>query len=317
MSLVDFLRQIDEDVRNVLADDFEIEITNTQFVPSFSDPFITYDNLTDRIKKCKLLRSCVLYIDIRNSAKISVDNEADRLAKMYSAFVKNMISAARYYNGHIRNIIGDRIMVVFDRKDCFKNAFNTAILMNSISQHIIAKNITGINFSCGIGIDFGEMLIVKTGAIRRGAETEFYRGLVWLGRPANVASRLTDLANKSFSKIKHKVHKASANNPTNTSEWVWHQMSASKFLDQLEHKYPNKIVSTDPRHANFFSTKYKEYWSYKPILMTADFYRGLATECPENESIKNGWITKSSKTILEYDDYLCEADVIFTESQKL
>jgi hypothetical protein len=40
------------------------------------------------------------------------------------------------------------------------------------------------------------MLATKTGIRRHGEQQGNYRNLVWLGRPANVASKLTDLANK-------------------------------------------------------------------------------------------------------------------------
>ena len=40
------------------------------------------------------------------------------------------------------------------------------------------------------------MLATKTGLRRHGSAQQSYRSLVWLGRPANVASKLTDQANK-------------------------------------------------------------------------------------------------------------------------
>src|SRR5687768_8015223 len=55
MSITDFLEEIDEAVATVLSSDFEIEITETNYVPSFTDPGITFDNLDESIKRCKLL----------------------------------------------------------------------------------------------------------------------------------------------------------------------------------------------------------------------------------------------------------------------
>lgn len=196
MSLKDFFEDINDEVSAVNSAEFEVDVVETKYVPSFSDPNITYDNLDTKTKKCKRLESCVLYVDIRGSAKISAEKQPKTLAKLYSSFVRSMIACARYYGGHVRNIIGDRVMVVFDSDDCFKNSVNTAILMNTVCKYILNKHIKAVDFSAGIGIDHGKMLVTKAGAIRQGSEKEFYRSLVWLGSPANVASRLTDAANK-------------------------------------------------------------------------------------------------------------------------
>lgn len=156
MSLVDFLRELDEEVQAVNSSDFEVEIIETNFVPSFSDTNITYDNLDTQKKKCKRLESCVLYVDIRGSAKISAERKPKTLAKIYSSFVRTMLACARYYGGHVRNIIGDRVMVVFDKQDCFTKAVDTAILMNSVCKHILNNRIKSFEFSAGIGIDYGK-----------------------------------------------------------------------------------------------------------------------------------------------------------------
>ncbi|MEQ9002839.1 MAG: adenylate/guanylate cyclase domain-containing protein, partial [Pseudomonadales bacterium] len=182
MGLKDFLEQTKADVSTVLASDFEVEVTETNKVPNFDDPAITYDNLDTKIKRVKRLESCVLYVDIRDSAKFSAEKRPKTLAKTYSTFVKSMIGCARYHGGHVRNIIGDRVMVVFDKEECFKNAVNTAVLMNSVAKYILNPLIRSTDFQVGIGIDYGPMLITKAGQTRHGAEREFYRSLVWLGK---------------------------------------------------------------------------------------------------------------------------------------
>lgn len=137
MALKEFLEKIDNQVESVLSSEFKIEVDDTDFVPNLDDPEITYGNLDEKIKKCKRLESCVLYVDMRDSTKISATRQPQTLAKIYYSFVKSMIASARHFGGHVRNIIGDRVMVVFDKDDCFKNAINTAILMNSVNKHIL------------------------------------------------------------------------------------------------------------------------------------------------------------------------------------
>jgi hypothetical protein len=56
--------------------------------------------------------------------------------------------------------------------------------------------LTNEKVSFGIGIDYRRMLATKTGIRHHSSAQQCYRSLVWLGRPANVASKLTDNANK-------------------------------------------------------------------------------------------------------------------------
>lgn len=299
MALVDFLRQIDADVSEVLDEDFEIEITRTKYVPSFDDPGITYDNLTTSKKKAKLLKSCVLYVDIRNSAQVSVSSEAEMLARLYSAFVKNMIAAARYYGGHVRNIIGDRVMVVFDSDGCFENAYKTAVLMNTIAHHIIAKKIKNFDFKCGIGIDYGEMLIVKAGAIKHGSETEFYRTLVWLGRPANVASRLTDLANKKIVNSQPAVS-VGLHYPF-TDVWHWRpNMSINDFFDHLEPDDNGKIYYKAKYFRTYVKTRMRTTIEHRAILVTQDFYDGFLADYPDHHSFSREYYKLADVKVKEY-----------------
>lgn len=311
MAVKEFLAEIDADVQALLDPAFDIEVVETEYVPSFDDPDVTFDNLDESRKSCKLLESCVLYVDIRDSAKLSSSKRHHTLARTYSAFLRSMILAARYFDGHVRNIIGDRVMVVFDRPDCFKNAVDTAVLFNTIAKHIINKHSRDFTFKCGIGIDFGRMLIVKAGTIRRGAETEFYRSLVWLGTPANVASRLTDHAGKSILSSSDGVH-VGLHYPL-TDVWHWRTQSIGEFVSQLEFTFTPTIRYKDQYFASAFATTATTVRSYSPILMTETVYSGLKAENPEEQSLKRGWWSLQPHPVRDYTGRVYGGDVIFTE----
>ena len=66
--------------------------------------------------------------------------------------------------------------------------------INHIAQKIINNRFPTVDFKCGIGVDYGEMRVIKVGIPRRGNEGTENRSLVWSGYPANYASRLTDIA---------------------------------------------------------------------------------------------------------------------------
>lgn len=316
MSLEDFLKELDEEVRVVNTPDFEVEIIETDFVPSFSDPNITYDNLDTKKKKCKRLESCVLYVDIRNSAKISAERQPKTLAKLYSSFVRSMIACARYFGGHVRNIIGDRVMVVFDKADCFTKAVDTAVLMNSVCSHILNKRIKSFEFEAGIGIDYGKMLITKSGAIRQGDEKEFYRSLVWLGKPANTASRLTDLANKSGSHYVKGV-KQGLHFPL-TDKWSWTDQTFEAFLDNLQQTSSRNLVHKEEYFKAFFVHNLGPYfYRNSPILMTKAVFEGFKKARPSADSIKNGWWEKESLSVRDYDGDIYGGSVIYSVAENL
>lgn len=311
MSLKDFFKDLDDEVSSVMGGDFEIEIIETNFVPNFDDPNITYDNLDTKKKKCKRLESCVLYVDIRNSVQLSVDKQPKTLAKVYSSFVRTMIACATYYDGHVRNIIGDRVMVVFDADDCYKKAVDTATLMNSVCQHILNKRIKSTDFKCGIGIDHGKMLITKGGAIRQGAEKEFYRSLVWLGKPANIASRLTDLAFKTETYTLPGIHQGNYY-PNIPNPWLWQDKTYEDFINDLEPISSRMIKHKNEYFYTFFKTTLGPYTrSYSPILMTGAVYNGLKRAYPESDYIKKSLFTKQQVTVRDYDGEVFGGNVIF------
>lgn len=316
MKLEEFFSMIDSQVDVVLSSDFQIQVIETNYVPNFDDPEITYDNLDQEVKKCKRLESCVLYVDMRDSTKISAAKRPETLAKIYSSFVRSMIASARYYGGHVRNIIGDRVMVVFDKDDCFKKAIDTAILMNSVNKHILNRRIKNIDFKCGIGIDYGKMLIAKAGAIRRGSETEFYRSLVWLGNPANVASKLTDIANKTTTSYISGI--CQGNYYKFTEEWLWLDKTYDEFIDDLEVTYSRNLRHKD-EYFNTFFRKNLDYCttSASPILMTQAVYEGLKKAHPDDKSIQEGWWKEQSLNVKDYNGTIFGGDVIFTSVKKI
>ena len=190
-------REVDDEISTILSSDFDITITKTTAVPHFDDGAITFPNLDHKEQGTKVLETTVLYVDMRRSTALTMKHRSHTVAKLYSAFVRAMTRCAGIYGGEIRGIIGDRVLMLFDPAKCFTNAIDTAILINSVCQYVLNKHFKHNEVSFGIGIDFGTMLATKTGIRRHGSAQQSYRALVWLGRPANIASKLTDNANKS------------------------------------------------------------------------------------------------------------------------
>lgn len=308
--LIDFLKEIDEAVQSINSPDFEIEVTKTKYVPSFDDGNITYGSSKTGVKKCKSLESCVLYVDIRNSAQISSEKEPEILAKMYASFVSEMIACAEYFNGYVRNIIGDRVMVVFDQDNCFVNAVNAAVLMNTVCQYIINKRTDNFEFRAGIGIDYGPMLITKAGVVKKGAENEFYKSLVWLGKPANTASRLTDIANKTESSEICLVNEGYYSIFSQNYEWC--ERTPEQFISNLIATHSDVLKHKNAGFGTFFKFEREVVNTYSPILMTKAVFDGFCRDAPNDNSVTGKfWSRIQNISVRNYDGDVYGGDVTF------
>ena len=275
----EILQSINDDVKDIINTEFEFVISDTVSVPNDEDPSLTFE--TNQTKKGKNITTCVLYIDIRNSTKLNEEHLSKTMGKLYTAFIKSMIVAADYHNGSVRNIIGDRVMVVFPEKDCFTNAVECAVTMNTIATQFINYHFKLNEFKCGIGIAHGKMLVLKTGAAKQGKERAFYKNLVWVGKPANVASKLTDAANKEIEASIIEVKYFSRTFPTATKTQIH---SLEEFSSKLSWK-DNKLNYEYGNIYDFEKTTNKVQLS--PILMTEVVFFGYKKSNSTANDIKN------------------------------
>lgn len=309
----DLRDELSDEVGTILSNAFTINVTDTAVVPHSSDGAITFPNLDAKTQSCKLIDTCVLYIDIRRSTELSIQHRPKTVAKLYSAFVRAMTKCARHYGGHVRGIIGDRVMVLFDCDDCFGKAVDCAILMNATAKYVINKHFKQNEVKCGIGIDAGRMLVTKTGFRRRGVEQHNYKNLVWLGRPANVASKLTDIANKSSEGLSLDQMGVGYENPL-TGELVWNYEWPNNFVKALKPNYIGGIAHENPRYQSHFhtTTYHQTRPRTPPILMTAPVYNGFKAARPADDSITNGWFKRIAIEVPGYTGDVWGGDVIFT-----
>ncbi len=317
MSVKDVKDRTAEEISTILAPSFRVDITKTSLVPHSDDGGITFPNLDTATQRCKLLETSVLYIDIRRSTELNLRHKPHTVARLYSAFVRAMTRCAIEYRGHVRGIIGDRLMVLFNPSTAFPDAVNTAVLMNSVSKFLLNRHFKANEISCGIGIDFGTMLVTKTGIRRRGVEQHNYKSLVWLGRPANIASKLTDQANKTTTSTREVVvvGKQKPSEGIVGPGYVSNLLSATaaglpfgylgmfdfppySYADVELADFVNSLgcdyFSPTIRHhdSQFRSFRIAERVSVRktsPILMTKAVYDGFCNVCPDDYTVKNNF----------------------------
>ena len=263
------------------------------YVPGLDDTNLTYGNGEE--KKGIEINTCVLFVDIRNSVQLTKEKQVRTMGKVYSVFTHCVLLAAQNEGGYVRNIIGDRVMVVFPQENCFTNAVYCAITINHIAS-MINKKFENFEFKCGIGIDYGKLSVMKVGIQKKGAENDDNKGLVWVGYPANFASRLTDCANKEFTDIYYKVdgeffeyHPCEIQNPLlgfrKTDYYRKTMMYTAEQLASAISKSQNELKLSLCRKINSI-TKKEEKYKYQNILLSDKVYKEYAKAVPEANDIK-------------------------------
>lgn len=274
-------------LREVVKD---VYTTDVEFSPISDVPNVnTTTGLTFEsgdVKRGRTIKTCVLYVDIRNSVQLIKDKQTKTMGKIYTAFTKAVLIAAREEGGCVRNIIGDRVMVVFPEKDCFEHAVHCAFTINNIST-IINQAFPTVDFTCGIGIDYGTMSVLKVGIDRRDDEKQENMNLVWVGYPANYASRLTDVANK---KVTEQFRVTGIHiGKTIVTQQTYSKDSLLSVLRQcggaLIPLFFQKVTKFEPLEHTF-----------PAILVSEAVYRGYAQD-PGDESISKGFWKKQDYPI--------------------
>lgn len=138
------------------------------------------------------LEAAVLYADLRASTAM-VDSYKDWFAaEVYKAYLYCAARIITSMSGTVTAYDGDRIMAVFIGDLKCTNAAKAALKINWMAsntvQAALKQHYPNTNFVLRhtVGVDKSKLLVAKTGA--RGAND-----LVWVGRAANHAAKLTNL----------------------------------------------------------------------------------------------------------------------------
>lgn len=273
-------------IDDVLNTDFEFN--PTEEIPTTNNSGLTFES--GEIKKGKEIETTVMFVDIRNSVSMVEKHWDKTMGRVYTAFTKAVIKSAHKHNGLVRNIIGDRVMIVFPSKNCFINAVHCAVTINHICNYLLPKKFPKVDFKCGIGIDYGRLRVIKVGVQKQGDEKEENKGLVWVGYPANIASRLTDVANKQIDETYFEVQKRKVvfnrilGRFIDSTEKV--EFSAREFAEQIDSSDGKTVWINDFDNIQGFTQK-KKNLNVMPILVSEALFNGYKLENPDCNSFKN------------------------------
>lgn len=186
-SYYDYTKSIDR-INNILNDSDSNYDKHTG-IPSKN--LLTYDNGF-------YVDVTILFVDIRGSKELTTKHTRPVLAKIYRAYISEVIAAMKG-NTCINEIYieGDGLWAVFNTttKDDVDSVFTTAYTISSLidilNVKLIKKKYSSLKI--GIGIDDGESLYIKAGSKGSGINE-----VVWIGKTVGQTAALCSYGNKKI-----------------------------------------------------------------------------------------------------------------------
>lgn len=194
---------------------------NVEQIEINSDLPPTVEQLEDNNKTYSII-AAILFIDIRKSTYLTENSQAKSMVKIYRSFMRMAVDCVRKNGGVTRQFLGDRIMGVFiDSVDgegiisekAVDKAINAArslqtVIDFSLNKHL-KSNVNGKVIECGIGIDYGKILVTWVGmyGVESDENKEDEQDCVWVGNTTNYASKYSDIASGGEIFISENVYK--------------------------------------------------------------------------------------------------------------
>ena len=148
---------------------------NVEQIEINSDLPPTVEQLEDNNKTYSIM-AAILFIDIRKSTYLTENSQSKSMVKIYRSFMRMAVDCVRKNGGVTRQFLGDRIMGVFiDSVDeegniserAVDKAVNAAKSLQTVIDFSLNKylksNVNGKVIECGIGIDYGKVLVTCVG----------------------------------------------------------------------------------------------------------------------------------------------------------
>jgi len=137
------------------------------------------------------IEATVLYADLQGSTRLVDGHRSTFAAEIYKSYLHCAAKILRSEGGVITAYDGDRIMAVFIGATKNTSAVRAALKINYATNSIVnpaikAQYKTDFQVRQTVGVDTSRLLVARTGV--RGAND-----LVWVGRAANYAAKLTEL----------------------------------------------------------------------------------------------------------------------------
>jgi len=175
----------------------------------------------------------VLYADLSGSTNMVQTKSATFAAEVYRAYLYSAAQIIKNEGGVVTAYDGDRVMAVFLGTGPNTSAGRCALKINAAVAQVINPAIDS-QYGAGryavkqvVGVDRSSLLVARTGV--RGDND-----LVWVGRAANYAAKLTEIARDDASFITGEVFDRlhdSAKYKSGTTTLMWHERKWTQMND--------------------------------------------------------------------------------------
>jgi len=219
-----FATDLEAEVKRIFRQQWEK--SNATIVPEASDIALEKN-------EAKIIDDgTILYADLSGSTNMVQNYTPQFAAEVYRAYLYSAAQIIRNEGGVVTAYDGDRVMAVFMGDAPNTNAATAALKINHAVKNIINPAIaaqygTNIVYTVKqvVGVDRSTLWVARTGV--RGDND-----LVWVGRAANFAAKLTDIPNDAYSFITGDVYDRladSAKYKTGTTTLMWRERQWSQM----------------------------------------------------------------------------------------
>ncbi|CAK8718291.1 Guanylate cyclase domain-containing protein [Candidatus Electronema halotolerans] len=146
----------------------------------------------DSIRWIQIPDVICVFVDMKNSTKLSAYKHARTTAKIYTLFTGTAVRIFRAFNASYIDIKGDGIFALFNY-DQVHTSLASAVTFKTFVQDTFLKKVHEIDTGVHIGIHQATLLVSKIG-LKRNKNRDDMHNEVWAGKTVNMAVKLASLS---------------------------------------------------------------------------------------------------------------------------
>jgi len=230
--------QLPENIRNIIDKQVD-KFKENVFTDKYSEiPMADHFPTEQSNKWFKIKNVICVFVDMKNSTKLSASHHASNTAKAYTLFTGTAVRIFHELGAPYIDIKGDGVFALFNSSQAH-TALAAAVTFRTFAKEVFVPKVakkTDIEVDAHIGIDQSTLLVSKIG-IKRNQERSDKHNEVWAGEAVNMAAKLSSL---------------SKNGEIYTSSRFFKQLSARKALiscncDEEQNLWKEFDLSDDDR----------------------------------------------------------------------
>ncbi|CAM2790123.1 adenylate/guanylate cyclase domain-containing protein [Pseudoalteromonas distincta] len=212
-------RQVDKFKVRVFTDEVD-EIPSVDDIPGESSA-----------KWLKIKDVVCVYVDMKNSTKLSASHHAGTTARSYTLFTGTAIRLFKEFGASYIDIRGDGVFALFNSNKVHA-AFASAVTFKTFIQSEFTTRVTNktsVDTGVHIGIHQATLIVSKIG-LRKSASRGDMHNEVWAGKAVNMASKLASLSDNDEIYVSDKYysnlssHKALYSCDCNEPVLLWNEV---------------------------------------------------------------------------------------------